>query len=450
MASEASTTDVIDLPFDVPEDWGTPRLSTSCQFVRDGDWIESKDQGGDDYRLLQISNIGTGRFIETGNYRWITQETFQRLNCTEILPGDVLVARMPEPTGRAWCVPEPPWRAVTAVDVAIIRTRNPELDPRFLAYFLNSPACLGVVQSLTTGTTRLRIRRADIERLQIPLPSIEEQRAIAHILGTLDDKIELNRRMNETLEAIARALFKAWFVDFDPVRAKAEGRDPGLPAHLADLFPDSFEDSELGEIPKGWQTAAVSDLADLNARTLGRSDPLAAIDYVEISEVMRGQVANIVRYERGTEPSRARRRLTHGDTVLSTVRPDRGAYFLCLNPPKTLIASTGFAVLSPRDGNWAFLYSALTRSEVGDELGRLADGGAYPAVRPEAVGGLWLVSPQATETRAAFDEFARPLYERSERNRIENRLLASLRDTLLPKLISGEVRADAARRTTVS
>jgi type I restriction enzyme S subunit len=264
MANEAVATDLIALPFDVPEDWRTPRLSTSCDFVRDGDWIESKDQGGDEYRLLQISNIGTGQFIETGNYRWITKATFERLNCTEILPGDVLVARMPEPTGRAWCVSEQPWRAVTAVDVAIIRTRNTELDPRFLAYFLNSPACLGIVQSLTTGTTRLRIRRADLERLQIPLPSVGEQRAITGILGALDDKIELNRRMNETLEAIARALFKSWFVDFDPVRAKAEGRDPGLPAHLADLFPDSFEDSVLGAVPLGWSTDSIYHIADVS------------------------------------------------------------------------------------------------------------------------------------------------------------------------------------------
>ncbi len=91
---------------------------------------------------------------------------------------------------------------------------------------------------------------------------LSEQRAIAHILGTLDDKIELNRRMNETLEAIARALFKSWFVDFDPVRAKAEGRDPGLPPHLADLFPDSFEDSELGEIPAGWRGRRSSEKLD--------------------------------------------------------------------------------------------------------------------------------------------------------------------------------------------
>jgi len=139
MEAEAPTGDVIDLPFDVPDDWEMPRLSIRCEFVRDGDWIESKDQGGDDYRLLQISNIGIGRFVETGNYRWITEETFQRLNCTEILPGDVLVARMPEPTGRAWYVPELPWRAVTAVDVAIIRTKHDELEPRFFCPISSTP-----------------------------------------------------------------------------------------------------------------------------------------------------------------------------------------------------------------------------------------------------------------------------------------------------------------------
>jgi type I restriction enzyme S subunit len=180
---------------------------------------------------------------------------------------------------------------------------------------------------------------------------------------------------------MARALFKSWFVDFAPVRAKAEGRDPGLPKEIADLFPDSFKNSELGEIPKGWRVGSVSDVAGINTWTLDRTDPLPVIDYIEISEVMRGEIASTVRYERGSEPSRARRRLKHGDTVLSTVRPDRRAHFLCLDPPETLVASTGFAVLSPREGDWAFLYAAVTRREVCGELGRLADGGAYPAVR---------------------------------------------------------------------
>jgi type I restriction enzyme S subunit len=99
--------------------------------------------------------------------------------------------------------------------------------------------------------------------LPVAVPPLREQCAIAHILGTLDDKIELNRRMNETLEAMARALFKSWFVDFDPVRAKAEGRDPGLPKPLADLFPDSFEDSELGDIPKRWTVWRVADIGSV-------------------------------------------------------------------------------------------------------------------------------------------------------------------------------------------
>ena len=103
-----------------------------------------------------------------------------------------------------------------------------------------------------SGTTHETIYFPEVKAFHVCLPPLPEQRAIAHILGTLDDKIELNRRMNETLEAMARALFKSWFVDFDPVRAKAEGRDPGLPMRIADLFPDSFEDSAVGEIPRGW------------------------------------------------------------------------------------------------------------------------------------------------------------------------------------------------------
>jgi type I restriction enzyme S subunit len=282
---------------------------------------------------------------------------------------------------------------------------------------------------------------ADQRRMYIALPPIDQQRAIAQVLGTLDDKIELNRRMNDTLEAIARAIFKFWFVDFDPVRAKAEGRQPpGMDAPTAALFPDRFEDSELGEIPAGWRVGLVSDVADINTWTLSRTDPLPVIDYIEISEVMRGEIENIVRYERGSEPSRARRRLKHGDTVLSTVRPDRGAHFLCLEPPETLIGSTGFAVLSPREGDWAFLYAAVTRHEVGEELGRLADGGAYPAVRPEVVGALPLVLSANPEVRMSFHRRAEPLYKRVALHRAENRTLAALRDTLLPKLVSGELR----------
>jgi type I restriction enzyme S subunit len=141
------------------------------------------------------------------------------------------------------------------IDTAYYVVPKTELDMRWLYYAIEHYK-LGEIDdgSPIPSTTRSAVYVQDLE-----VPPVDEQRAIAHILGTLDDKIELNRRMNETLEAIARALFKSWFVDFDPVRAKAEGRDPGLPKPLADLFPDSFEDSELGEIPKGWAVSQVGD-----------------------------------------------------------------------------------------------------------------------------------------------------------------------------------------------
>jgi len=394
------------------------------------------------YPYVTIPQLNDGR-IDVTSARRITPAYFiEWTRRAAPAPDDVVLSRRTNPGVTAF-VPE---RLDFALgqNLVLLRADATVVYPPFLRWLVRGPEWWEQIgRFLNVGAVFDSLKCADIPNFRLRIPPLSEQRRIAHILGALDDKIELNRRTNETLEAIARALFKSWFVDFDPVRAKSEGRDPGLPPHLADLFADSFEDSELGEIPKGWRVMAIADLADVNLRALDRTDRLDVIDYVEISEVTRGQVANVVRYERGTEPSRARRRLVHGDTVLSTVRPDRGSYFLSLSPPETLVVSTGFAVASPRDGNWAFLYSALTRPEVGDELGRLADGGAYPAVRPEAVMEFRLASPPGGELRNAYDALAQSLYERSEHNRIENQQLTSARDTLLPKLISGEMRTHA-------
>src|SRR5712691_63574 len=140
------------------------------------------------------------------------------------------------------------------------RLKHEVAYPRFYQYFFNSPAGQELLISVATGSVQQNLNITSVHGLDIPVPPLPDQRSIAHILSTLDDKIELNRRMNETLEAMARALFKSWFVDFDPVRAKAEGRNPGLPQPLADLFPDRFEGSELGEIPARWKVAALGDL----------------------------------------------------------------------------------------------------------------------------------------------------------------------------------------------
>lgn len=179
--------------------------------------------------------------------------------------------------------------------------------------------------------------------------------------------------------------------------------------------------------------------------TPSKNDDLENLEYVEISEVNRGNISNISTYVRGEEPSRARRRLRHGDSVLSTVRPDRGSYFLALNPPEHRVASTGFAVLTPTKAPWSFIHMAVTQPEVFERLGHLADGGAYPAVRPEVIGGLMLPISNEPEILDAFHRVCAPLLEQADANRIESGTLATLRDTLLPKLLSGELNVAAPR-----
>ena len=313
---------------------------------------------------------------------------------------------------------------------------NHRADTRFLSYVLSQTDISGYL----TGSTMPKLTQGNLNRLPVIAPPLAEQKAIAAVLGALDDKIELNRRMNATLEAMARALFQSWFVDFNPVRAKLDGRKPvGMDAATADLFPEQFAHDEDAKLPVGWRLAAIEDVCAINAWTLGKKDDLVTLEYIEISEVSRGDIANIATYPRGEEPSRARRRLRHGDTVLSTVRPDRGSYFLALNPPENRVASTGFAVLTPTKVPWTFLHAALTQPEISDHLGQMADGGAYPAVRPEIIGAMQVALPGTPKILEAFHRICAPLFEQAEANRTQSRTLATLRDTLLPKLLSGQL-----------
>jgi len=159
----------------------------------------------------------------------------------------------------------------TTFESSIIRARpnHQQADSLFLYYLFSSPFGAYSLGSILRHVAVAGITGSDLVNLPIPLPPLSEQRTIAQILGMLDDKIDLNRRMNETLEEIARAIFESWFVDFDPVRAKAEGRDPGLPRHIADLFPDHFDDSELGEIPAGWTVMPIGEVV----RVVGGGTP---------------------------------------------------------------------------------------------------------------------------------------------------------------------------------
>ena len=364
--------------------------------------------------------------------------------------GDIVLARTGASTGASAYVKNPP-PAVFASYLVRLQAK-PEFDARFLAYYLRSDTFWTFIRGvLGDKSAQPNASASTMTKAPLRAPKDKnEQRAIAHILGTLDDKIELNRKMSETLEAMARALFKSWFVDFEPVRAKMEGRWqrgqslPGLPAHLYDLFPDRLVDSEPGEIPEGWEVATLADFATLNPEVWTQETRPALINYVDLSNTKWGRIETATSYEATSAPSRAQRVLRPGDTIVGIVRPGNGSYALIFE--HGLTGSTGFAVLRPRTAHYVeFVYLAATEPENIETLAHLADGAAYPAVRPQVLVATPVVRPP-DEVSVWFSQATGPMLARISQSERESRTLAALRDALLPKLISGEIRVMDAER----
>ncbi len=272
---------------------------------------------------------------------------------------------------------------------------------------------------------------------------------MANILGTLDDKIELNRRMNETLEAMARALFKSWFVDFDPVRAKAEGRAPGLPKLLADLFPDSFEDSELGEIPMGWEVTPLRALIDTTKGRSYKSEELVESDtaLVTLKSFARGggyrldglkSFAGTYNPEQIVKPGElviACTDVTQAAEVIGRPAIVRGT-----SGYRRLVASLDTLIVRPRDSSMtrAFLYFLCGTEAFVAHTYAHTTGTTVLHLAKDAVPSFTFPRPLALLVQQ-FDAIAGPALDRIQTLEEESGTLASLRDTLLPKLISGEV-----------
>ncbi|NOG52042.1 MAG: restriction endonuclease subunit S [Chloroflexi bacterium] len=244
--------------------------------------------------LVRSQNVYINRFERAG-LAFIDDVEAEKLSSVAVEAGDVLLNITGDSVARVCQAPAEILPARVNQHVMIIRTRTEELDQTFLRYYLASPQMQSYMLGLAgAGATRNALTKGMVEGFQIPDLDISIQREIARILGTLDDKIDLNRKMNATLEAMARALFKSWFVDFDPVRAKAEGRDPaGMDAETAALFPDAFEDSPLGDIPRGWRVMPLDEIANYRNGLALQKYPPTGNDYlpvIKIRELRQGYV----------------------------------------------------------------------------------------------------------------------------------------------------------------
>jgi len=320
-------------------------------------------------------------------------------------------------------------------------------DPRFISYFLRNIDFLAYSdKAAVPGLNRNHLHKA---RVRIPA-DVVEQRAIAHILGTLDDKIELNRKQNETLEAMARALFKAWFVDFEPVRAKMEGRWqrgqslPGLPAHLYDLFPDRLVESELGEIPEGWRVFSFGDVAQQGKGTVNPTDePGERFTHYSIPAFDASKMPVI---ELGGSIKSNKTPVPDGAVLVSKLNPHIPRVWLVGQAGDRAVCSTEFIVWAPKPpANSAFLYCLASSSEFVESMCQLVTGtsNSHQRVKPDQLREIRVFAANENVI-AAFSNMVEALMNQVLQNSQQSRTIAQLRDTLLPKLISGDLRVQDA------
>jgi len=398
--------------------------------------------------VFRSQNIRSGR-LDLSQQSYTSEDEYtKRVRRAAPSPGDIIITRE-APMGEVAIIPEGV-RGCLGQRMVLLRPDPSRTDARFLLYALMSPMVQAEIKTHEgTGSTVSNLRIPSLEALEIPSPPLPEQHAIAHILGSLDDKIELNRRMNETLEAMARALFKSWFVDYDPVRAKAESRPggTGLPKPLADLFPDSFEDSELGEIPRGWHVGRFGDVVEhLRDQENPLSSPDALFHHFSIPAFDEGQTPKI---EYGGSIKSLKSRVPAGAALLSKLNPEiERVWLVDVGSTDRAVCSTEFLVFRARPPfTRSFVYCLARSTLFRQQIEGLVTGTSksHQRAQVESILNLAVVSPPSSIV-TAFDHSAEGLLSRTLVCRREFRTLAALRDTLLPKLISGELRVKHAEK----
>ena len=429
----------IELCAVAPADWEIKSIAEVCQRVTSGGTPSRREPA----------------YYEGGVWPWIKTQELQDVwienteehitedavaaSSAKVLPANtVLVAMYGATVGQLGILRRP--MTCNQACCALIADSS-KVDFRFLYFQLLQAR--SELKSLATGAAQQNLSGVLIKSLRLPFPPLPEQRAIAHILGTLDDKIELNRRRNQTLEAMARALFKDWFVDFGPVCAKLEGREPYLPAELWQLFPDRLDDEGK---PEGWEMAPLSAFASLVTTSVSPSkSPDIMFEHYSIPAFDAGRMPAM---QLG-KTIKSNKYIVDADAVLvSKLNPQTPRVWLPDVATERAICSTEFMQFVPRDRkNRPYLYYLMSSQAMQEEVLKHVTGstGSRQRAQPAQIAKVEAILPQPG-TLMAFNQQAVPILNAIAENRRESRTLAQLRDTLLPKLISGELRVKDAEQ----
>jgi type I restriction enzyme, S subunit len=433
------------------EGWADVLLGDACTKIGSG----ATPRGGGDvylaqgpYALIRSQNVYNDGFHRDG-LAYIGDKHATELRNVEVRRGDVLLNITGDSVARCCQVDDSVLPARVNQHVAIVRPDPKKLNARFLRYSLVSPSMQAKMLSWAgAGATRNALTKGMIESFEVPAPKdVREQSAIGTVLGTLDDKIALNRRMSETLEGVARELFRSWFVDFDPVRARVAYRNT-LPKRIADLFPDSFQDSELGDIPRGWGVRSVYDCATfvngLVFRTGSFSQGKLGLPVIKIGE-LKGGITSQTKFT--TDEFATKYRVCSGDVLFSwSGSPETSIDTFLWTDIDGWLNQHIFKVQFRAPNQKLFVFYLLRfLKPVFIEIARNKQTTGLGHVTAEDMKRLRICWP-SDDVLLAFERTAEPLFNKAYSNGKVSRSLTELRDTLLPKLISGELRlADAER-----
>lgn len=403
------------------------------------------------FALIRSQNVFDRRFDRTG-LAFISDRHADELAGAKVQEGDILLNITGDGVtfGRACIAPRSVLPACVNQHVSIIRVNRGKCDPGYLLSYLTHPLVKSYIESFNAGGSRRAVTKGHIESFEVALPPIPVQQAIAKALGSLDEKIELNRRMNETLEEMARAMFRSWFVDFDPVRAKVDGRMPeGMDAATAKLFPSKFEDSVVGPVPKGWQVVSLGDHVEVAKGLSYKGEGLAeaGVALHNLNSVYEGggyKHEGIKHYVGEYRPCHV---IHAGDVIVTNTEQGHDHLLIgysALIPKRYgdlgLFSHHTYRVRPLPDSPLTppFIHHLLLTSRFRGEVIGFTNGTTVNMLPAEGLKRPRLVLPPAELIRR-FTDFVTPLIDKAEANYEESRSLTVTRDALLPKLLSGEV-----------
>ena len=376
------------------------------------------------------------------NIRYVSEKTHRTWFRAHLQPEDILFVNKGTP-GRVCMVPDPV-NFCAAQDMIGLRADRSKVYPRYLFAFLRSDWVKETIRNYHVGLAIPHFKKQDLDTITVPKRSDDEQKAIGDLYFLLSEKIEINSRINEELEGMAKLLYDYWFVQFDFPITAAQASAMGKPRlegkpYRASGGKMTYNEALKREIPEGWEEGEIANFCALNSKSWANNEYPESINYVDLANTKNGRIDQTVTYRKEDAPSRAQRVLRAGDTIVGTVRPENCSFAWVPDSDQALTGSTGFAVLTPKKPSYReFNYIGLTSKLNIKRLSVIASGAAYPAVNPEFVAALQIPSPP-DPLLGEFHAATAASFDLREKNESQNRNLAELRDWLLPMLMNGQV-----------